>query len=184
MCCPPAGGHRRRRTQTCSPTTCSPPCATVFVPFIDACASNLQAVGQDLSPFFGLNVSCHQATPSALPSGTENQTNADSLSPHLPSGTENRTNSDSTENEISWWVKEKMKIAGGGALLAVLMLAFAGAKCFKKSARKKSAKTEILLKELVAIDVERQNNGHLWSGNNNEGWDRKLQGAGWADEAL
>eukprot|EP01047_Picozoa_sp_COSAG01_P063645 COSAG01_NODE_8282_length_2845_cov_6.455572_2_plen_336_part_00 len=64
-CCSSGGGHRRMQTSSCTPTTCSSSCATVFVPFLDDCASNLQAAGQDLNPFFGLYFSCRQATPSA-----------------------------------------------------------------------------------------------------------------------
>jgi N-acetylneuraminic acid mutarotase len=63
-CCPSGGaGGEHRRTQTCSPTTCSSLCATVFVPFLDDCASNLQAAGQDLTQFFGLYFSCRQLVP-------------------------------------------------------------------------------------------------------------------------
>lgn len=63
-CCPSGGaGGGHRRTQTCSPTTCSSSCATVFVPFLDDCASNLQAAGQDLTQFFCLYFSCRQLVP-------------------------------------------------------------------------------------------------------------------------
>eukprot|EP01047_Picozoa_sp_COSAG01_P090016 COSAG01_NODE_21967_length_877_cov_1.749357_1_plen_170_part_10 len=65
-CCPSGGaGGGHRRTQTCSPTTCSSSCATVFVPFLDDCGGILVAGGQDLTQFFGLYYSCHQAAPSA-----------------------------------------------------------------------------------------------------------------------
>eukprot|EP01047_Picozoa_sp_COSAG01_P108924 COSAG01_NODE_37827_length_498_cov_1.035088_1_plen_128_part_10 len=59
------GGGHRRRTQTCTPTACSSSCATVFVPFLNDCGVSLQAAGQDLSQFFGLYYSCHQAIPCA-----------------------------------------------------------------------------------------------------------------------
>jgi hypothetical protein len=65
-CCPPClRPPCHRRMQTCTPTTCSSSCATVFVPFLDDCSSNLQGAGLDLNPFFGLYFSCHQAAPSA-----------------------------------------------------------------------------------------------------------------------
>jgi hypothetical protein len=60
-----SGGEHRRRTQTCTPTTCSSSCATIFVPFLDDCGTNIQAAGQDLSPFHGLYYSCRQAVSSA-----------------------------------------------------------------------------------------------------------------------
>jgi hypothetical protein len=65
-CCPSGGaGGGHRRTQTCSPTTCSSLCATVFVPFLDDCGGILVAGGQYLTQFFGLYYSCRQAAPSA-----------------------------------------------------------------------------------------------------------------------
>eukprot|EP01047_Picozoa_sp_COSAG01_P008615 COSAG01_NODE_341_length_18611_cov_31.251513_8_plen_301_part_00 len=49
---------------SCTPTVCSSSCATVFVPFLEDCASTLQSAGMDLNPFFGLYFSCHQTAPS------------------------------------------------------------------------------------------------------------------------
>jgi hypothetical protein len=68
-CCPSGGGHRRRRTETCTPTACSATCATVLVPFLNDCGATLQAAGQDLSQLYSLCSSCRQANPSAQCTG-------------------------------------------------------------------------------------------------------------------
>lgn len=76
----------------------------------------------------------------------------------------------------------------GVALLLVAALIFVAVMCTRASMRNKSAKTDTLLKELVAIDMERQNSGQLWNVNNpvadGSSGGMALQGAGWSDEAL
>eukprot|EP01047_Picozoa_sp_COSAG01_P069919 COSAG01_NODE_10468_length_2158_cov_8.817387_2_plen_260_part_00 len=76
----------------------------------------------------------------------------------------------------------------GVALLLVAALIFVAVMCMRASTRKKSAKTDTLLKELVAIDMERQNSGQLWNVNNpvadGSSGGMAVQGAGWSDEAL
>ena len=71
-------------------------------------------------------------------------------------------------------------------VVMVLGLVAICVKCIGASRRKKSAKTENLLRELAAIDLERQNDGQLWSSNNPLAGEQggTLHGATWADEAL